>query len=75
MEHIRKQYEKRARSCVLGTVEEPIEWAALGLGLKVSISGQIDHIDRIRAIAERTLMIGPNSLRIMRDPDGGCSSV
>ena len=36
MEHIRKQYEKRARPCVLGTIEEPVEWAALGLGLKVS---------------------------------------
>ena len=36
MEHIRKQYEKRARPCVLGTMEEPVEWAALGLGLKVS---------------------------------------
>lgn len=38
MENIRKQYEKRARPCVLGTMEEPIEWAILGLGQKVSRS-------------------------------------
>lgn len=36
MDNIRKQYEKRIRPCVLGTMEEPIEWATLGLGLKVS---------------------------------------
>jgi hypothetical protein len=38
MENIRKQYEKRTRPCVLGTIEEPIEWATLGLGQKVSPS-------------------------------------
>jgi len=36
MDNIRKQYEKRTRPCVLGTMEEPVEWATLGLGLKVS---------------------------------------
>lgn len=36
MENIRKQYEKRSRSCVLGTPEAPIEWATLGLSSKVS---------------------------------------
>jgi hypothetical protein len=47
MEHIRKQYEKRARPCVLGTPEEPVEWAALGLGLKVSTYPKIWSSDRL----------------------------
>jgi hypothetical protein len=41
MDNIRKQYEKRSRTCVLGTMEEPVEWAALGLGLKVSLRGDL----------------------------------
>ena len=55
MEHIRKQYEKRARPCVLGTVEEPVEWAALGLGLKVSTFPEIrpgDRLGKIRTVAD-----------------------
>ncbi|KAL7423616.1 hypothetical protein Q5752_001197 [Cryptotrichosporon argae] len=37
-EHVRKQYEKRAAERnVLGTVDEPVEWATLGLGQKVGI--------------------------------------
>jgi len=55
MEHIRKQYEKRARPCVLGTFEEPVEWAALGLGLKVSTSPEIrsrDRLGKMRTVAD-----------------------
>jgi len=36
MEHLRKQYAKRAPDInILGTVDEPIDWATLGLGQKV----------------------------------------
>ena len=45
MDHIRKQYEKRLRSCVLGTSEEPVEWATLGLGSKVSAVIIISLVD------------------------------
>lgn len=35
-EQLRKQYLKRApETTLLGTVEEPVEWAALGLSQKV----------------------------------------
>jgi hypothetical protein len=61
MEHIRKQYEKRARPCVLGTVEEPVEWATLGLGLKVSDIPEMLSRDRLKKRG-RSLMIGPNAL-------------
>jgi hypothetical protein len=38
MEHLRKQYLKRApEGNVLGTEEEPIDWATLGLGQKVRV--------------------------------------
>ncbi|WVF70980.1 hypothetical protein IAT40_005776 [Kwoniella sp. CBS 6097] len=38
-ENLRKQYAKRKpeQKCVLGTEEQPIEWATLGLGQKVKI--------------------------------------
>lgn len=37
-EQLRKQYLKRApEATLLGTVEEPVEWAALGLSQKVPI--------------------------------------
>jgi hypothetical protein len=53
MEHIRKQYEKRARPCVLGTIEEPVEWATLGLGLKVCNVPNIRSRDRLmRTVAD-----------------------
>jgi len=48
MEHIRKQYEKRVRPCVLGTIEEPVEWAVLGLGSKVSTIFETRSRDRLR---------------------------
>jgi hypothetical protein len=60
-EHIRKQYEKRARPCVLGTVEEPVEWATLGLGLKVSDIPEMLSRDRLGE-REWSLISGPNAV-------------
>ncbi|AAW42093.1 hypothetical protein CNBC6970 [Cryptococcus deneoformans B-3501A] len=41
-EQLRKQYLKRApETTLLGTVEEPVEWAALGLSQKVGILHQL----------------------------------
>lgn len=38
MEHLRKQYLKRAPEVnVLGTEEEPVDWATLGLSQKVRV--------------------------------------
>lgn len=44
MDHIRKQYEKRERPCQLGTFEEPIEWATLGLSSKVQLVHELCEI-------------------------------
>jgi hypothetical protein len=44
MEHLRKQYLKRApEGNVLGTEEEPVDWATLGLGQKVRVR-RVPHL-------------------------------
>ncbi|WVR05567.1 hypothetical protein IAU60_002586 [Kwoniella sp. DSM 27419] len=42
-ENLRKQYAKRHPEvkCALGTAEEPVEWATLGLGQKVEVLHQL----------------------------------
>lgn len=69
LEHLRKQYAKRApETNALGTVEEPVSWATLGLGQKVSARFAI-------RVAPLTMRPDSNLVGALRVANGQCGTL